>query len=670
MNTITEIDDLNPTQRAAVMETDAPLFVLAGAGSGKTRVITTKMAYLIHNRGLKPAQVVAVTFTNKAAREMKSRTAGLLGSTERRGLRVSTFHTLGLNFLRQELKAAGLKAGFSIFDMQDSATLVREIAHQNKLEEAESVRFQISRWKNDLLTPESVAAQCTDMQEVLVSKIFATYERALKAYNAVDFDDLILLPTRLLQEDDGLRARWQNRIRHLLIDEYQDTNTCQYQLIRLLVGVDGGLTAVGDDDQSIYAWRGARPENLLHLQEDFPRLKVIKLEQNYRSTTSILKSANHLISHNSHLHEKRLWSTLGEGESLRVLPCKSADDEAACVSSEILRQRFKAGCKYSDFAILYRGNHQARPFERWLREQNIPYQISGGTSFFEHQEIRDIMAYLRLFVNPDDDAAFLRVVNIPRRGIGSGTLETLGHYAQQRRISLLAAAGELGLAQLLSPRALKALRRFSDWIEEMSLATRDPEAEIKLLLRHLLEAIQYQAWLEEQYDNPKAVARRMENIHELIAWLNRLQEDEPGKGLAARVAHLTLVGILDRNNKKQDQDAVHLMTLHAAKGLEFSHVFMVGMEEELLPHRASLESGDIEEERRLAYVGITRAQRTLTLTYCTKRNRYGEEIECEPSRFLEELPHEYLDWRREPASLEEKREVSRVHLASIKALLE
>ncbi|APZ44048.1 UvrD-helicase domain-containing protein [Acidihalobacter ferrooxydans] len=670
MSTSPELEGLNPTQRAAVKQTDRPLLVLAGAGSGKTRVITAKIAHLVRQRGIDPRGIYAVTFTNKAAREMKARAAALLSRTESRGLTVSTFHTLGLNLLRLELQHVGLKPGFSIFDAQDSTALIRELTHKDAPGEADGIRGQISTWKNDLLRPEEALARAENDLQQTAAKVYVAYQRSLAAYNAVDFDDLILHPVRLLEEHAEARERWQNRVRHLLVDEYQDTNACQYRLMRLLVGVDGGLTAVGDDDQSIYAWRGARPENLAQLGKDFPRLEVVKLEQNYRSTGRILQSANHLIANNPHLYEKRLWSALGAGEMLRVLPSKDAEDEATKVVSEIIKRHFQERAGYRDFAILYRGNHQAREFERRLREQNVPYKLSGGTSFFARQEIKDVMGYLRLLVNPDDDAAFLRVVNAPRRGIGPSTLETLGQYAQQRGVGLLAATGELGLEQQLSARALNAVRRFADWAGELARRAADPEADPVGLTRRLLDDIDYPAWLEETYDDPRAARRRMDNVEELIGWLGRLRTDEPERSLADLVAHMSLMDILERNNEEQDLDAVNLMTLHAAKGLEFPHVFLVGVEEELLPHRSSIEADTIEEERRLAYVGITRAQRTLTLTYAEKRKRYGEEIDCEPSRFLEELPGEHLEWRRAAATHEEQRDLGRAQLANLRALLD
>ncbi len=662
---------LNPQQRAAVQHLGSPLLVLAGAGSGKTRVITEKIAHLVRHHGLAPARIAAITFTNKAAREMQSRVARLLPGRAGHGLSVSTFHTLGLRIVRGELARLGYKPGFSIFDAQDSATLLRELTRKEAPEAAEAARWAISRWKNDLVDPAAALAGAADEGEALHARLYARYQRQLQAYNALDFDDLIVLPVRLLEEEPAVRARWQERLHYLLIDEYQDTNTCQYRLVRLLAGPEGRFTAVGDDDQSIYAWRGARPENLARLQEDYPGLRVIKLEQNYRSTQRILDSANHLIRHNPHLFEKRLWSALGEGEPLRVLPCQSAEHEAERVVSEILRIRFKARARWGDLAILYRGNHQARLFERKLREHDIPYRVSGGTAFFERAEIKDLLAYLRLVANPDDDPAFLRVINTPRREIGPGTLEKLGQYASRRHCSLFAATFELGLGEVLPQRAILRLQRFTDWLRELHL--RQDERPAAELAREIVAAIDYAGWLHEQSSSDKVAERRLENVQELIDWIGRLGRDSDGaagKSLADIVNHFVLLDVLDRNDDGADPDRVQLMTLHAAKGLEFPHVFLVGMEEELLPHRNSIEADTIEEERRLAYVGITRARQTLTLTFARQRSRGGEAVACEPSRFLAELPEEHLDWddlaRRSEA---ERRATGKAQLAQLRALL-
>ena len=455
----------------------------------------------------------------------------------------------------------------------------------------------------------------------------------------------------------------------MLVDEYQDTNGAQYELVKLLVGVRGALTVVGDDDQSIYAWRGARPENLARLRDDFPHLHVIKLEQNYRSTGRILRAANTLIANNEHVFEKRLWSELGPGELLRVVNCRDEEDEAERVISEIIQQRFNSGAPYSSFAILYRGNHQARPFEKALRTQNIPYFISGGTSFFSRSEVKDVMAYLRLIVNPNDDGAFLRIINTPRREIGTSTLETLSHYAAERRCSLFQAIDELALGERLKARPLSRLREFSAWLGSMGRGSEDSPVET---VRQLLNDLDYRDWIEQTSGSDKAAARRWENVEDLIGWLEKLRADEQkGESLGHMVNHLSLMDVLERQDEEDSGDRVVLMTLHGAKGLEFPHVFLVGMEEDLLPHRSSIEEDNIAEERRLAYVGVTRAQRTLVMTCAERRRRAGELVRCEPSRFLQELPDDDLKWEGRGATLstEEKQARGKASLAGLKAML-
>ncbi len=673
-------DSLNPRQREAVRYIDGPLLVLAGAGSGKTRVITRKIAYLIRECGISARHIAAVTFTNKAAREMKERVGGLLDRRLSRGLKVSTFHTLGLGILKRELEVLGYKPGFSIYDSVDTLALIRELMRRDVGDEkgaAERVRWYISRWKSDFVTPEEAAGAVDegDPLSLVAARLYGEYSRHLKAYNAFDFDDLIMLPVLLFEQHSEVLERWRNTIRYLLVDEYQDTNATQYRLVRLLTGVRGALTVVGDDDQSIYAWRGANPENLAQLQEDFPNLKVIKLEQNYRSMVRILRAANRLISNNPHLFEKRLWSELGHGDPLRVIQARDEQHEAERVAAEILHHRFVHRTAFRDYAILYRGNHQSRPFERALREHNIPYRLTGGTSFFAYTEVKDLMAYLRLLVNQDDDNAFLRVVNTPRREIGPGTLEKLAGYAGDRGISLFAACFELGLAQHLPARSRERLQRFADWL--VDIADRAARGDPLAVVREMLTDMDYRQWLEDSSRDGKAAERRWENVEELLEWMRRIAEDAPGhKSLAELVSHMTLMDILERNDDDaQETDAVALMTLHAAKGLEFPHVYLVGMEEELLPHRTSLDEGQLEEERRLAYVGITRAQRTLTFTCAARRKKGGELVECEPSRFLEELPQEDLEWlgglkQRSNLSPEESRQRGRAHLAQMRSMLQ
>ncbi len=667
------VPDLNERQRAAVRYIDGPLLVLAGAGSGKTRVITRKIAYLIAECGFQARNVAAVTFTNKAAREMKARVSTLLKGRKARGLVVSTFHTLGLNILRRETGDVGLRPGFTIFDEQDTLDLLQEIAQRTALsdEDLSYLRERVGHWKNALTSPEDALRQAEDGRDVAAAQNYADYQRSLRAYNAVDFDDLIGLPVGLFEQQPEVLERWQGRIRYLLVDEYQDTNAGQYRLVRMLTGSRGALTVVGDDDQSIYAWRGARPENLKTLKDDFLNLKIVKLEQNYRSTGRILKAANALIANNPHVFEKALWSELGYGDPLRVIRAKDESHEADWVVSELLSHRFRHGNEFRDYAILYRGNHQARVFEKALREHRVPYFLSGGTSFFARSEIRDIMAYLRLLANPEDDAAFLRAVNTPRREIGSATLEKLGEYAHERTSSLFSAAQELGLEQRLSQRTVERLRRFCDWLSKLS--DRAELEEPVPLVREMVDASGYRRWLEDTSSDLKAAERRLKNVDELIEWLERLhQEAEPGSRVSDLVSRLILSDVLERQEEENTADRVHLMTLHAAKGLEFPHVFVVGMEEELLPHRTSLEEHAVEEERRLAYVGITRAQRSLTFSLARRRRRYGEWEEREASRFLAELPADDLEWQgREDivADPAERQARGKSHLAGMRAML-
>ncbi|ROR34419.1 UvrD-helicase domain-containing protein [Inmirania thermothiophila] len=662
--------ELNPRQREAVTWIDGPLLVLAGAGSGKTRVIAHKIAHLLGPCGYAPRHVAAVTFTNKAAREMRERVAALTGGRGARGLTVCTFHSLGLEIIRRETEALGLRRAPTILDAADSLGVLREVAGPASPALVEAARARISAWKDDLVTPAEARARAASDEEARAAELYEAYQRHLRAYGAVDFDDLILLPVRLLEGDAAARERWQGRIRYLLVDEYQDTSGAQYRLVRALVGVRGALTVVGDDDQSIYAWRGARPDNLARLAEDFPGLKVVKLEQNYRSTGRILRAANRLISHNPHLFEKRLWSELGAGDPIRVLACRDEEDEALRVVSEIVTDRFRRGGRWRDYAILYRGNHQARPFERALREQGVPYFISGGTSFFERTEIRDLVAYLRLMVNPDDDPAFLRVVNTPRREIGARTVEALARYAGERGVGMLAACLELGLREHLPARAAERLEAFARMIVE--LGDRGERGDPAAAVRELVRAIDYRTWLEACCADGAAAERRWANVEELIAWIGRLAEEAGGEGrLAAVVERLVLMDILERDDEERGGDRVTLMTLHAAKGLEFPCVFLVGFEEGLLPHQNAVEAGTVEEERRLAYVGITRARRRLVLTWARKRRARGETVEREPSRFLDELPREelVLEGAGAVADPRERAARGRAHLANLKSLL-
>ena len=663
---------LNAQQQTAVKAIDQPLLVLAGAGSGKTRVITEKIAYLI-KQGLPARHIAALTFTNKAAREMKSRVSKLIDSSETRGLRVSTFHSLGLDILRKEHKVLAYKAAITLFDEQDKQTLLKSLinygAKDCDIDNIDRYAQQIGQWKNAFVTPEQALSLATPDQHPIAG-LYQEYTRSLKAYNAVDFDDLILLPVLLFQQHRDVLEKWQNKIRYLLVDEYQDTNITQYQLIKLLAGSLGRFTVVGDDDQSIYAWRGAQPENLAQLQKDYTRLQVIKLEQNYRSTGRILKVANHLIANNPHVFEKRLWSELGYGDALRVLSHRNDQVEAQQVVSEIVHHKFKTGGRYQDYAILYRGNHQSRLFEQGLRENNIPYLISGSSSFFNNPEIKDILAYLRLFVNQDDDAAYLRIINTPRREIGPTTLEKLGTYANERHISLFAASVEMGIKLKLSEKSILRLQKFYDWVRDT--AVQIERGDTFVVIEQVINHIAYEQFLKENSKSSESAARKMKNVNELVEWLKRIADKDTDvqKSLAEMVSKIMLMDIMERNQEEDASDQVSLMTLHAAKGLEFPHVFLIGIEENILPHQSSIEADNIEEERRLAYVGITRAQRTCTFSYCTHRKRYGEITECEPSRFLNELPADDLEWvNKKQLTPEVIKERGKANLANLKTML-
>ncbi len=624
-------DLLNAAQREAVRHLDGPLLVLAGAGSGKTRVITQKIAYLVEQCGYRPEHIAAITFTNKAAKEMRERTGKLLAGRSLAALNVSTFHALGVRILRQEAKLLHLKPQFSIFDAADSGSVLADLAKEADKARLKRLQWCISGWKNALIEPDAAPALAADDIELAAARLYADYERALGAYQAVDFDDLIRLPVRLFAQHAEAAARWQGRLRYLLVDEYQDTNRTQYQLLRQLAGPRAAFTAVGDDDQAIYAWRGADVENLRTLQLDYPQLKVIKLEQNYRSTTSILQAANSLIGNNAKLFEKRLWSELGRGDAIQVNAVADSDQEAEQVVMKLMAHRFEHRGKWSDYAILYRGNHQARAFEQQLRDQKIDYAISGGQSFFERAEIKDLTAWLRLIANADDDPAFIRAVTTPRRGIGSGTLEALGRYAGSRHLSLFAAAFEAGASSHVNPKQLPAVLEFGQFINKMEWrAGREPAQQV---LEDLVRSIGYEAWLFDTFD-PREAETKWSNVRDFLGWLSRKGEED-SKTLLELTQTVALLSMLDKSDEGGDR--VQLATLHAAKGLEFRHVFLVGIEEGLLPHRESIAAGSVEEERRLMYVGVTRARHSLHLSYCERRKSGKEWRECEPSRFIAEL---------------------------------
>lgn len=666
---------LNPQQQQAVEYTDGPCLVLAGAGSGKTRVIINKIAHLVGRCGYSPKQIAAVTFTNKAAREMKERVAHSIGKEQSRGLIVSTFHTLGFDIIKREYKLLGFKANMTLFDEHDQMALLKELTADDLQEDKDLLRelvSAISNWKNDLIMPQQALTQARDEKYQTFAKCYERYSNQIRAYNALDFDDLIMLPTLLFKNNKEVRSKWQDKIRYLLVDEYQDTNTSQYELIKLLVGPRGRFTVVGDDDQSIYSWRGARPQNMVRLRDDFPNFQVIKLEQNYRSTRRILHCANILIDNNEHVFDKKLFSNLGEGEKLQIIEAKNEEHEAERVVGELIAHRFTHKTQYKDYAMLYRGNHQSRLLEKVLMQNRIPYKISGGTSFFSRVEIKDMMAYLRVLVNQDDDAAFLRIVNTPKREIGTATLEKLGTLAQEKHISLFEAVFDFDLIQCITPKAYNALQGFARWLVELNdeLLRAEPEQAV----RRMLADIHYEEYLYEYATSAKAAEMQSKNVATLFDWVaDMLKGDEFNEpmSLSQVVTRLTLRDMLERGEDDDEANQVQLMTLHASKGLEFPHVFLIGMEEGILPHQTSIDEDNVAEERRLAYVGITRAQQTLCFTLCKERRQFGELIKPEPSRFLLELPQDDLQWERDkpPMTEQQKQEKTAANIANLRALL-
>jgi len=667
---------LNAPQRAAVNYMDGPCLVLAGAGSGKTRVITQKIVNLIELHGYEPKHIAALTFTNKAALEMQERIAKLLAEPRQaKQLTVSTFHSLGVKILRQEAQALGLKDRFSIMDSDDCFSLVQDLAITTDKQLIRRIQTAMSLWKNALIDPELAIKQAQDEEEATAARIYRSYVATLSAYQAVDFDDLIRLPVELFRSNEQVRDKWQRRLRYLLVDEYQDTNTCQYELVKLLVSGIGKkpmFTAVGDDDQAIYAWRGATIENLKTLQVDFPNLEIIKLEQNYRSSTRILQAANSVIGNNPKLFEKSLWSEHGLGDPVKVLGMQDDEQEAEQVAIMISAHRFERRAKYSDYAILYRGNHQARVIEQALRKERIPYTISGGQSFFDRAEIKDIIAYLRLIANEDDDPAFIRAITTPKRGVGQATLEVLGAFAGQWQCSLFAAVFKGGIEAKLTERQLRPLREFATFINHVE-AHAHREGHAAELLDDLMKEINYEAYLYDSFDD-RAAQSKWQNVLDFTQWLKTkgsggkegTDEHRSLLDLTQMVALMTMM-----EGKDEEPDAVRMSTLHASKGLEYPHVFLVGVEEGILPHKgdpdAPIETlaARIEEERRLMYVGITRAQRSLHITWCKKRKRAGAPVHCDVSRFIKEMKLDEGDAVPTEAEVLTPKE----RLANLKALL-
>ncbi len=656
---------LNTAQQQAVAYVDGPLLVLAGAGSGKTKVITEKIAHLIHSKKYAPEQIAAITFTNKAAREMRERVAKRISKSAAELLTVTTFHSLGLKFLQEEYKHVGLRRGFSIFDTDDQQGIIKDLLPPNADKDAlYSAHQWISKVKNLALTPEQALEHAQTIREKSIAALYTRYQARLQAFNAVDFDDLIRLPLQVLESDSEARMRWQLKIKYLLVDECQDTNGAQYRMIKALAGSSGQFTCVGDDDQSIYAWRGAQPENLDELASDYPALKVIKLEQNYRCSARILRSANAVISNNPHVHMKKLWSQHGEGAPIRIWSCNNNEHEAQRVAAEIHYLVQAHNLPYSEFAILFRGNHQSRPLEKELQLLKIPYHISGGTAFLDRGEVKDVLAWLRVIANPDDDAAFLRAVTSPKCDVGATSLEKLAQLAQNAHISMSLAAQNSSYASALTARPAAGLAQFSRII--VKLREQSKKASAADIVRAVINESGILTALRVETKNEALFMRRKENLDELAQWFEADKRPASAGDLAAQLA------LLSNADRSEPGNQVRLMSLHSAKGLEFRCVFIVGCEQGNLPHQASIDEGGLNEERRLFYVGITRAKDWLYLAHSAQVKRWGEQIHLLPSKFLDELPEADLhrDGVVQENHAEEKLARALVHRQAISALFD
>ena len=655
---------LNPPQRAAVLHCEGPLLVLAGAGSGKTRVIVEKIAHLIATGRYPAKRIAAITFTNKSAKEMRERVAKRIRGDAADGLTICTFHALGLKFLQIEHAAVGLKRGFSIFDADDAAAQIKDLMHGAKPDAIDDAKNLISRAKNAGLSPEQAMAAARSNREQEAASLYERYQARLSTFNAVDFDDLIRLPVQVLEENEDIVMAWRERIGYLLVDESQDTNDAQYRLLKMLAGPRGNFTCVGDDDQSIYAWRGANPENLMQMGRDYPALQIVKLEQNYRCSNRVLRAANALIAHNPHEHLKTLWSDQADGERIRVWECRDSEHEAEKVAAEIAYLGTAKQVPWSDFCILFRGNFQSRPLEKALQIAGVPYHITGGTAFLERQEVKDVLSWLRLLVNPDDDAAFLRAVQAPKREVGATSLAKLAELASAKNLPMSRAAESMGALQQLPPRAANGLSDFVDVLHELRTASLTlSSADV---VRQLAEQSGLIRELRSQCKDETTFQRRRSNLEELAKWFEGGPRGATVGDLAAQLA------LLSRNDKDDGGNQVRMMTMHASKGLEFRYVFIVGCEDGVLPHEVSLEEGNLQEERRLLYVGITRAKEQLWMSYSKLTRKFGEHIRLKPSRFFAEIPAEEMqrDGADPVADAERKKERANAGLAAIQALFD
>ncbi|MDK2847970.1 MAG: ATP-dependent helicase UvrD/PcrA [Desulfuromonadales bacterium] len=675
-----DLSALNDQQLAAVQHTEGPLLLLAGAGSGKTRVITSRIAYLLQDKGIPSQSILAVTFTNKAAREMRERVESMVGRKAAKGMVISTFHALCVRILKEDIQQLGFKKNFSIYGGADQLRLIRDLLQEVNTGlrkfDADRVQWLISDAKNRLVFPEDFLPKNGDDYGKVVAAIYPRYQRALKAFNAVDFDDLIMLTVRLLQEKPAVLEKYRQRFRYLMVDEYQDTNAAQYRLLRLLAEGHRNLCVVGDDDQSIYGWRGADLGNILDFEKDFPGTTVIRLEQNYRSSGNILSAANAVIRNNRKRKIKALWTSDGPGDKIDYLLCDDDEDEARMVVERIMTEKFKAGLNYRNFAILFRTNVQSRAFEEQLRYQNVPYVLIGGQQFFDRKEVKDVLAYFRVLVNPRDEVNLLRILNTPKRGIGDTSADRLIRFSAAQDVPLWQVLQNASEVDGLGDKVVEAIQGFVQMME--SFRHRFRVGRISDTGRELLADLRFEDDLLRTAQDPDRARRRMANVAEVINAMASYEQREVQPTLEG---FLEKVSLLDREepprqdkDAKLQRDAVVLMSLHASKGLEFPCVFLVGMEEDLLPHKKSVEvTFDIEEERRLCYVGITRAQKKLSLLGASRRKKFGVMQPRTESRFLEEIPGEVLRKTAgeapTAATEEEKDRLAQSAFADIKALL-
>jgi len=659
--------DLNPQQLEAVTTTQGPVLILAGAGTGKTRVITMRITYLLHE-GVSPDAVLAVTFTNKAANEMRERVGTMVERAKAKRLTICTFHALCVRILRQDIERLGYKTNFAIYDEGDQLGLIRKIisriSAKNEKLDPQLARNLISRAKNQHW---KLAESATDSS--LLAAVFERYQEELKAANAVDFDDLLILTVRLLEANPDVTNKWQERFQYLMIDEFQDTNRLQLELVRYLGRRHRNVCVVGDDDQSIYGWRGAEIANILEFEAHFPDPKIIKLEQNYRSSTAILGLANSIIRHNPRRRPKSLWSEKGDGQNVKIVAVPDDREEANYVVFDLQKQQLEAAGPWKRFAIIFRMNAQSRLFEEQLRRLQIPYRIIGGRSFFERREVKDLLAYLACLANPHDDLNLLRIINTPARGIGASTIEIVVAESNQAKTSIFATLQSPGVHELLSAKTKTAVHGFIELIDRYETQIHQPLVELAPIAMALLQEIRYPEELRRSCKTPEEALNREENVRELVRTLADYQRRST-EGLSGFLAEVAL----DREHEEEtdtDKDGVTLITFHAAKGLEFPHVFLIGIEEGILPHDRSKLEGNLDEERRLFYVGITRAMQTLTITHCANRNKYGGSVPCHPSSFLKDLDPQYVEivnyhqLANQPAS----EGTARSHFAKMRELL-